>query len=108
MALLLAEEVERAGLRNKIKLRRMVCGSETRSEKMRLAIESKLGLEGCYDIGGMTEMYGPGTAIDCDAHEGLHYWADLFIIEVLDPATMETRASGTLVPKATSSTPALP
>jgi len=94
MALLLAEEGERAGLRNKIKLRRMVCGSETRSEKMRLAIESKLGLEGCYDIGGMTEMYGPGTAIDCDAHEGLHYWADLFIIEVLDPATMQPVAEG--------------
>ena len=94
MALLLAEEVERADLRSKIKLRRMVCGSETRSEKMRLAIESKLGLEGCYDIGGMTEMYGPGTAIDCDAHEGLHYWADLFIIEVLDPATMQPVAEG--------------
>ena len=94
MALLLAEEVERAGLRDKIKLKRMVCGSETRSEKMRLAIESKLGLEGCYDIGGMTEMYGPGTAIDCDAHEGLHYWADLFIIEVLDPATMQPVAEG--------------
>jgi len=94
MALLLAEEVERADLRGKIKLKRMVCGSETRSEKMRLAIESKLGLEGCYDIGGMTEMYGPGTAIDCDAHEGLHYWADLFIIEVLDPATMQPVAEG--------------
>lgn len=94
MALLLAEEVERAGLRDKVKLKRMVCGSETRSEKMRLAIESKLGLEGCYDIGGMTEMYGPGTAIDCDAHEGLHYWADLFIIEVLDPATMQPVAEG--------------
>ena len=93
MALLLAEEVERADLRGKIKLKRMVCGSETR-EKMRLAIESKLGLEGCYDIGGMTEMYGPGTAIDCDAHEGLHYWADLFIIEVLDPATMQPVAEG--------------
>ncbi|MBO4300252.1 MAG: phenylacetate--CoA ligase [Desulfovibrio sp.] len=88
MALLLSEEVERAGLRNKLRLKRMVCGSETRSEKMRLAIESKLGLQGCYDIGGMTEMYGPGTAIDCDEHNGLHYWADLFIIEILDPETL--------------------
>ena len=63
MALLLAEEVDRAGLKEKIRLKRMVCGSETRSEKMRIAIEAKLGLEGCYDIGGMTEMYGPGTAV---------------------------------------------
>ena len=88
MALLLAEEVERHGLRDKIALRKVICGAETRSEKMRLAIERKLGLQGSYDIAGMTEMYGPGTAIDCDAHEGLHYWADLFLIEVLNPETL--------------------
>lgn len=94
MALLLAEEVERAGLRNKIKLRKMICGAETRSEKMRLAIEKKLGLEGSYDIAGMTEMYGPGTAMDCDEHNGLHYWADLFIIEIIDPVTLKPVPDG--------------
>ena len=94
MALLLAEEVERADLGKKIKLRKMICGSEARSEKMRQTIESKLGLQGCYDIAGMTEMYGPGTAIDCDAHNGLHYWADLFIIEVLDPVTLQPVPEG--------------
>ncbi|MBQ7618302.1 MAG: phenylacetate--CoA ligase [Desulfovibrio sp.] len=94
MALLLAEEVERQGLKDKIKLRKVICGSETRSEKMRLAIESQLNLEGSYDIAGMTEMYGPGTAIDCDYHEGLHYWADLFIIEILDPKTLAPVADG--------------
>lgn len=94
MALLLAEEVERHGLRDRIALRKVICGAETRSEKMRLAIEEKLGLEGSYDIAGMTEMYGPGTAIDCDAHEGLHYWADLFLIEVLDPETLRPVPDG--------------
>lgn len=94
MALLLAEEVERAGIRKNIRLRRMVCGSEAHSVKMRTAIVDKLGLEGCFDIAGMTEMYGPGTAIDCDAHEGLHYWADLFIIEVVDPATLQPVPEG--------------
>lgn len=94
MALLLAEEVERADLGKKIRLRKMICGSEARSEKMRQTIEAKLGLEGCYDIAGMTEMYGPGTAIDCDAHNGLHYWADLFIIEVLDPVTLQPVPEG--------------
>ncbi len=94
MALLLAEEVERHGLGDRIKLRKVICGSETRSEKMRLAIEKKLHLEGSYDIAGMTEMYGPGTAIDCDAHEGLHYWADMFLIEVLNPETLEPVAPG--------------
>ncbi|MDE7371069.1 MAG: phenylacetate--CoA ligase [Desulfovibrio sp.] len=94
MALLLAEEAERAGLTDRLRLRKVICGAETRSEKMRLAIEEKLGLEGSYDIAGMTEMYGPGTAIDCDAHDGLHYWADLFIIEVLDPQTLEPVPEG--------------
>lgn len=87
MALLLAEEVERAGIRDKLKLRTIICGSETRSEKMRIAMETKLGLEASFDIGGMTEMYGPGSSIECRYHTGLHYWADLFIIEVLDPVT---------------------
>ncbi|MBR4741300.1 MAG: phenylacetate--CoA ligase family protein, partial [Desulfovibrio sp.] len=57
-------------------------------------IESKLGLKDSFDIAGMTEMYGPGTAIDCEAHEGLHYWADLFIIEFLDPKTLQPVADG--------------
>ena len=89
MALLMAEEVERAGILADLKLKKVICGSETRSEKMRLAIERKLGLEASHDIAGMTEMYGPGTAMDCDAHDGLHYWADLFLIEVLDPETLQ-------------------
>ncbi|MEG2173570.1 MAG: phenylacetate--CoA ligase [Desulfovibrionaceae bacterium] len=94
MALLLAEEVERNNLKHKLALRKVICGAETRSEKMRISIEEKLGLEGSYDIGGMTEMYGPGTAIECDAHAGLHYWADLFYIEVLNPVTLEPVADG--------------
>ncbi len=94
MALLMAEEVERHGLKDKINLRKVICGAETRSEKMRLTIEKKLGLEGSYDIAGMTEMYGPGTAIECDAHQGLHYWADLFYIEIIDPETLEPVADG--------------
>lgn len=94
MALLLAEEVERNNLRDKLCLRKVICGAETRSEKMRVSIEEKLGLEGSYDIGGMTEMYGPGTAIECDAHAGLHYWADLFYIEVLNPDTLEPVEEG--------------
>lgn len=94
MALLLAEEVDRAGLRERLALRKVICGAETRSEKMRIAIEEKLGLEASYDIGGMTEMYGPGSSIDCNEHQGLHYWADLFIIEVLNPETLEPVGPG--------------
>ncbi len=94
MALLVAEEVERHGLKDKIRLKRMICGSETRSEKMRKAIEEKLGLIASYDIAGLTELYGPGTGIDCDAHEGIHYWADLFLLEILDPITLKAVPDG--------------
>ncbi len=94
MALLLSEEIERQGLLDKIALRKVICGAEMRSEKMRKSIEEKLGLENSYDIAGMTEMYGPGTAIECDAHSGLHYWSDLFLIEIINPDTLEPVKDG--------------
>ena len=89
MALLMAEEVERSGIVDKIKLRKIIFGSEACSDKMRASFERRLRLEGSYDIGGMTEMYGPGSSIECDAHQGLHYWPDLFYMEILDPDTLE-------------------
>jgi len=88
MGLLMAEEVERSGMIDKIKLRKMIFGSETCSVKMRASFERRLRLEGSYDIGGMTEMYGPGSSIECDAHQGLHYWPDLFYKEILHPDTL--------------------
>jgi phenylacetate-CoA ligase len=42
-----------------------------------------------FDIPGMTELYGPGTGLDCARHEGIHYWADYYILEILDPTTLE-------------------
>lgn len=85
-ALLLAEEVEKRGLREKLNLRVGIIGSERWSERMRKRIEDLLGIES-FDIIGMTELYGPGVGIDCQAHEGIHYWSDYFIFEVVDPAT---------------------
>ncbi len=94
MALLMGEEVQRHGLAGKIKLRTVIFGAEGHNPKMRRTFERNLGLDESFDIGGMTEMYGPGTALECRAHEGLHYWADLFIIEVIDPVTLEPVAPG--------------
>lgn len=85
-ALLLAEEVHKLGLKEKIKLRVGVIGSERWGEKMRSRIEELLEIE-TFDIIGMTETYGPGTGIDCRAHEGIHYWSDYLIFEIIDPAT---------------------
>lgn len=94
MALLMGEEVQRHGLAGKIKLRTVIFGAEGHNRKMRRTFERNLGLDESFDIGGMTEMYGPGTALECRAHEGLHYWADLFLIEVLDPVTLRPVAPG--------------
>jgi phenylacetate-CoA ligase len=41
-----------------------------------------------FDIPGMTELYGPGTGLDCVKHEGIHYWADYYILEIIDPETL--------------------
>ncbi|MBS4024287.1 MAG: phenylacetate--CoA ligase [Clostridia bacterium] len=85
-ALLLAEEVTRQGIKEKLNLRVGVIGSERWSDKMRSRVEELLGIE-TFDIIGMTELYGPGIGIDCHVHEGIHYWSDHFIFEILDPAT---------------------
>ena len=94
MALLLAEEVERHNLLGKLALKKIIFGAEPHSLKMRQSFEEKLGLEGSYDIGGMTEMYGPGVSLNCEAREGLHYWADLFIFEIIDPITLRPVPDG--------------
>ena len=85
-ALLLAEEINKRGLRDKICLRKGVIGSERWGEKMRQRIAGELGIE-IYDIYGLTEIYGPGIGISCDAHDGMHIWDDYVYIEIVDPAT---------------------
>ncbi len=91
-ALLLGETLRGRG--RKPRLKAAVLGAEQWGEKRRAAIEGLLGAR-AFDIYGMTETYGPGLAIDCDLHEGLHYWDDLFYFEVIDPATGEVLPEGT-------------
>jgi phenylacetate-CoA ligase len=94
MALLMAEEIDRRGLRGKIALRKLIYGSERSSEAMRKRIKELMGLEDMFDIPGMTELYGPGTGLECSKHEGIHYWADYYILEILDPVTLEPVPEG--------------
>jgi len=94
MGLLMAEEIHRRGLKDKIALKKMIFGSERSSEAMRKKIKELIGLEDLFDITGMTELYGPGTGLDCPKHEGIHYWADYYILEILDPETMEPVPEG--------------
>jgi len=94
MGLLMAEEVEKRNLRDQINLKKVIFGSERSSEAMRTRIKELLGVEHIFDIPGMTELYGPGTGLDCVYHEGIHYWADYYILEILDPETLEEVKDG--------------
>lgn len=94
-ALLLAEEIQKRGLKDQVNLRIGIVGSERWSEKMRNRIETELGIE-TYDIYGLTEIYGPGIALDCSLHEGMHYWSDYLLFEIIDPITENPLPDGSL------------
>ena len=83
-ALLLAEEIKKRGLRDKLKLRKGVIGSERWGEKMRRRIADELGVQ-LYDIYGLTEVYGPGIGISCDHECGMHMFDDFLYFEIINP-----------------------
>jgi len=85
-ALLLAEEIEKRGVKDKIHLRKGVIGSERWGEKMRRRIADELGVE-LYDIYGLTEIYGPGIGMSCKYECGMHMWTDYLYYEIIDPKT---------------------
>ncbi|MBW1996545.1 MAG: phenylacetate--CoA ligase [Deltaproteobacteria bacterium] len=94
MGLLMAEEIGRRGIGDRVSLKKMIFGSERSSDAMRRRIKELLRLEHLFDIPGMTELYGPGTGLDCVYHTGIHYWADYYILEILDPETLEPVPEG--------------
>ena len=94
MGLLMSEEIQRKGILDKINLKKIIYGSERSSDLMRERIKSNLGLTEMYDITGMTELYGPGTGIECSYHNGIHYWSDYYLLEIIDPETLEVLAPG--------------
>jgi len=94
MGLLMAEEIEKRNLRDKINLKKVIFGSERSSDLMRERIKNLLHVEHIFDIPGMTELYGPGTGLDCLYHTGIHYWADYYILEILDPDTLKPVPEG--------------
>ncbi len=94
-ALLLAEEIEKRGIKDKIHLKKGIIGSERWGEKMRNRIKRELGIE-IYDIYGLTEIYGPGIGISCSHDCGMHYWDDYIYIEIIDPVTGKVLPDGEL------------
>ncbi len=92
-ALLLAEEIQKRGIKDRIHLKKGVIGSERWGEKMRKRIQEELGIE-LYDIYGLTEIYGPGIGINCKYDTGMHYWDDYIYIEIIDPVTLKPVPDG--------------
>ena len=89
MGLLMAEEVKRRGISELINIRKVIYGSERSSRSMREKISSLLGGAELFDITGLTELYGPGTGIECPHHDCIHYWADYYLLEIIDPETLQ-------------------
>ncbi len=93
--LYLAETMKEMGIkREELKLKVGILGAEPWSDEMRKAIEEKLGID-ALDIYGLSEIMGPGVAIECiEAKNGLHIWEDAFIPEIIDPETGEVLPDG--------------
>jgi phenylacetate-CoA ligase len=88
-ALLLAERAEEDGLRERIRLRYGVHGAEPWSEALRAKLEEAWGYDAC-DIYGLSEVMGPGVAMECREGKGaLHVFDDHFLPEIVDPETGE-------------------
>jgi phenylacetate-CoA ligase len=94
MGLLMAEEVNKRGLADKINLQKIIYGSERSSVSMRRKVSELFGGVELFDIVGMTELYGPGTGIECPDHDCIHYWSDYYLLEILDPETLEPVPDG--------------
>ena len=94
-AMYLAEAATEAGVVDRLQIKAGINGAEPWTEEMRAKIEDMLHINS-FDIYGLCEITGPGVAIDCIHHEGLHVNVDHFYPEVLDPVTHEPVPDGTV------------
>lgn len=91
----LYEVMEEMGIDPKrdTKLHTLIIGAEPHSEEQRRRIEDMLGVK-AYNSFGMSEMCGPGVAFECKEQNGLHIWEDYYIVEIVDPQTLEPVPQG--------------
>jgi len=93
-AIYLAEVLAEAGIDPaSLKIQAGIFGAEPWSENIRKDIEKKLKIK-AYDIYGLSEIMGPGVAIECECQDGLHVWEDHFIPEIIDPVTLKVLPYG--------------
>ncbi len=92
-AMYLAEEAQKMGVVDKLKLRIGIFGAEPWTEEMRHKIEEILHIK-AYDVYGLTEILGPGVSYECEYQAGMHINEDHFIAEIIDPETLEVLPYG--------------
>ena len=93
-SLFMAEEAKETGVDPaKTKLKVGILGAEPWTEGMRDQIEQAWNMK-ALDIYGLSEIIGPGVAMECEGKAGLHLWADHFFPEVINPATGEVLKEG--------------
>ena len=79
--------------RKDTKLKVLAIGAEPHSEEQRQRIQDMLGVK-AYNSFGMSEMCGPGVGFECKEQNGLHFWEDYYIVEIVDPETLEPVPDG--------------
>ncbi len=80
--------------RKDLKVKRGVFGAEPWTDQMRQYIESASGVK-AFDIYGLSEIIGPGVGTECECQDGLHIFEDHFLVEIVDPVTLEPVPDGT-------------
>ena len=91
----LKEVMDKEGVdpRKDTKLKIFAIGAEPHSEEQRRRIEEMFGVK-AYNSFGMSEMCGPGVGFECKEQNGLHFWEDYYIVEIVNPETLEPVADG--------------
>lgn len=93
-AIRLAEVFQEEGIDpHSTNLHTLFIGAEPHTEEQRKRIERMLGVK-AYNSFGMTEMNGPGVAFECKCQNGMHLWEDNYIIEIVNPDTLEPVPDG--------------
>ena len=79
--------------RSDTSLRLLVIGAEPHTEEQRQRIQERYGVK-AYNSFGLSEMNGPGVAFECEYQQGLHIWEDAYVVEIIDPDTLEPVPDG--------------
>jgi phenylacetate-CoA ligase len=94
-AMRLMQVMEELGVepRRDLNLRIAFLGAEPHSEEIRQRVERYFGID-AFNSYGLSEMNGPGVSFECPQKNGMHIWEDAFLVEIIDPDTLETVSPG--------------